>query len=59
MKTYTATYWRSNPQLTNGGYETTRMIEAENKRKAMKIANDISNRTSYGSMTLRDLRETA
>lgn len=28
MKTYIATYYRHNPQLSSGGYQTTRKIEA-------------------------------
>lgn len=27
MKKYIATFWRGNPQLKDGGYETTREIE--------------------------------
>lgn len=30
MHRYSATFWRGNPQLKNGGYETTRTIEAVN-----------------------------
>lgn len=28
MKKYIATFWRGNPQIKDGGYETTREIEA-------------------------------
>lgn len=44
--TYIAKFWRSNPQLKNGGYETTREIQA--RAKARKI----SNQCLYGSMDL-------
>lgn len=57
MKTYTATFWRSNPQLAKGGYETKRTIEAETKREAMRKAQKIEKGTLYGSMTLQALTE--
>lgn len=31
MKTYIATYYRHNPQLSSGGYQTTRKIEQGNE----------------------------
>lgn len=52
MKKYTATYWRSNPQLANGGYETTREIEAKTIASARKKAREIAERSAYGSMEL-------
>lgn len=52
MKKYTATYWRSNPQLANGGYETTREIEAKTIASARKKAREIADRSAYGSMEL-------
>lgn len=52
MKKYTATYWRSNPQLANGGYETTRDIEAKTIASAKKKAREIAERQSYGGMEL-------
>lgn len=52
MKKYTATYWRSNPQLANGGYETTREIEAKTIASARKKAREIAERRAYGSMKL-------
>ena len=57
MKKYKATFWRSNPQLKNGGYETTREIEARNLRSAQKKAREIENTCSYGSMILREVWE--
>ena len=37
MKTYKAKFWRSNPQLKNGGYETERTIEAKTIRSAEAV----------------------
>ena len=37
MKTYIATYYRHNPQLSNGGYQTTRKIEAVSITSARKF----------------------
>ena len=43
MKKYIAKFWRNNPQLANGGYETTRTIEAKTitsaRKKAMELLN--------------------
>ena len=56
MKTYEATFWRGNPQLKNGGYYTTKKIEARTitsaRAKARKMESCV-----YGSMTLRDIKE--
>lgn len=57
MKKYIATYWRYNPQLSNDGYETTRKIEAKTIKSAQKKAQEITEKTRYGSMTLVDLQE--
>lgn len=57
MKKFKATFWRSNPQLTNGGYVTTRTIEAKTIRSARKKANEICAKTLYGSMTLLNIEE--
>lgn len=57
MKTYKATFWRSNPQLKNGGYQTERTIEAETKTEARRMAMKIEKATAYGSMTLQALTE--
>ncbi|MBQ8942476.1 MAG: hypothetical protein IJ062_11635 [Firmicutes bacterium] len=51
MKTYKATFWRGNPQLTNGGYETERIIEAKTIASARKKAREYEN-CIYGTMTL-------
>lgn len=55
MKKYTATYWRSNPQLANGGYETTREIEARTIASARKKAQQLADACRYGSMELRSV----
>lgn len=52
MKKYTATYWRSNPQIANGGYETTREIEAKTIASARKKARELESGCVYGSMEL-------
>lgn len=52
MKKFTATFWRSNPQLANGGYETKRTIEARTIKSAEKKANELASKTSYGGMSL-------
>lgn len=49
MKKYIATFWKGNPQLKNGGYETTREIKATTMSSAKKKAREISD---YGSMIL-------
>ena len=55
MKTYIATFWRSNPQLKNGGYETTREIEARTIASATKKAREIAETCRYGSMELQSV----
>ncbi len=57
MKRFKATFWRSNPQLTNGGYETTRTIEAKTIRSARKKANEICENVNYGGMELLNIEE--
>lgn len=55
MKTYIAIFWRSNPQLKYGGYETTREIEAKTLASATKKAQQYENGCAYGSMTLQQV----
>ena len=57
MKKYKATYWRSNPQFSNGGYETTRIIEAKTAASAKKKAENIQ--VCYGGLPLLDVEEMA
>ena len=52
MKKFIARFWRSNPQLSDGGYETTRTIEAKTLASARKKANEIASSCVYGGMTL-------
>ncbi|MCD8398267.1 MAG: hypothetical protein LUD12_13990 [Lachnospiraceae bacterium] len=51
MKKFTAIFWRGNPQLENGGYETKRTIEAKTIASARKKAKE-KEQCIYGSMTL-------
>ena len=57
MKKYIATFWRGNPQISGGGYETTRKIEAKTIASARKKARDIENACIYGSMSLKNIEE--
>ena len=56
MKKYIATFWRGNPQMKNGGYETTREIEAVSITSARKKARDIEDGCAYGSMSLLSMQ---
>lgn len=56
IKKYTAIFFRANPQLTSGGYQTTRTIEAKTITSARKKARDIESGCIYGGMTLLDVR---
>ena len=51
MKKYIATFWRSNPQIQGGGYETERTIEAKTIASAIRKARDYEN-CLYGSKKL-------
>lgn len=57
MKTYELKFWRSNPQLKNGGYYTTRIIEAKTLVAAKKKAREISLNCVYGSFDLISVEE--
>lgn len=50
MKTYTLTFWRSNPQLKNGGYEMKRTVEARSIVSARKKAREIAEKPGYGGL---------
>lgn len=54
--TYIANFWRSNPQFKNGGYETTREIDATSIQQARAKARKISNQCVYGSMSLLSVK---
>lgn len=56
MKKYIATYYRENPQLKNGGYNTERMIEANTITSARKKAQVIADSCAYGNMILIDVK---
>lgn len=57
MKSFKARFWRHNPQLKNGGYETERIIEAKTIRSAEKKAGEIEAKCLYGRMTLVSIEE--
>lgn len=57
MKTFTAKFWRYNPQLANGGYETERTIEAKTIASARKKAREYEKGCLYGGMYLREVIE--
>lgn len=52
MKEFRITFWRSNPQLSNGGYETTRIVEARTLSSAKKQADKICSSCVYGGMSV-------
>lgn len=54
LKQYIAKFWRGNPQTSTGGYETTREVEAKDKREALKKAKEYED-CVYGTMTLMSL----
>ena len=57
MKTWKCTFWRSNPQLKSGGYETTRTVEAKTRASAEKKAEAKYGDAVYGGMTLLKVEE--
>lgn len=57
MKKWTAVFWRSNPQFSEGGYETKRTVEARTKASAAKKAEKAYGKTVYGSMILLRVEE--
>lgn len=57
MKEFVAVFWRGNPQLKNGGYETERTIEAKTLKAAEKKAKEIEKKVAYGSMSLLRVEE--
>lgn len=52
MKKWKVTLWRGNPQLRNGGYETTREVEAKTESSARKKAEKQFCSCVYGSMSV-------
>lgn len=57
MKKWVVKIFRSNPQISGGGYETTRTVEAKTQRSAWKKAQEICDKMVYGSMTVLDVYE--
>ena len=57
MKKWKCTFWRSNPQSKNGGYETTRIVEARTQASAYKKAEIEYGKPVYGGMSLVKVEE--
>ena len=57
MKNWTVTLWRGNPQLKNGGYTTTRTIEAGTQRSAWRKAEKEFTSCVYGTMRVINVEE--
>lgn len=59
MKTWIGTFWRTNPQFENGGYTTTRSVEAKTEASAKNklIKKYVNCRHAYGSMDLISVKE--
>ena len=51
-RTYTATFWRSNPQLKNGGYYTTKEFQAVSHKAAERQAERYTKGVVYGGLDL-------
>lgn len=51
-RTYIATFWRSNPQLKNGGYFTTKEFQSASLQGATKQAEKYTKDMIYGSLNL-------
>ena len=48
--TFKAKFWRSNPQIKNGGYETVRTYEAKTLKQAEKMVEQSIKNTVYGGL---------
>lgn len=56
MKTWKVTLWRINPQFKDGGYETTRTIEARTQNAAWKKAEkQFCSKCVYGGMMITNV----
>jgi hypothetical protein len=51
-RTYIATFWRSNPQLKNGGYYTTEEFQAMSHKAAERQAKRYTKDMIYGRLNL-------
>lgn len=56
MKKFEAIFWRGNPQLPDGGYETKRQFNAKSYEGAKRQAKK-HEKCLYGSMELLELYE--
>ena len=52
-RTYIATFWRSNPQLKNGGYFTTKEFRSVSLQGATKQAERYAASNMYGGMAVK------
>lgn len=57
MKTYELKFWRGNPQSRNGGYETTRTVEAKNNKELERKIKNLENNVAYGTMECIEVKE--
>lgn len=55
-RTYVATFWRSNLQLKNGGYYTTKEFQSVSLQGATKQAERYAASNMYGGMAARDYK---
>jgi len=56
MKKFEAVFWRGNPQLANGGYETKRTYNAKSLEGAKRQAKK-EEKCLYGTMELQEIYE--
>lgn len=54
-RTYIATFWRSNPQLKNGGYFTTKEFQSISLQGATKQAERFAADNVYGGMAVKNV----
>lgn len=52
---YIATFWRSNPQLKNGGYFTTKKFQSVSLQGATKQAEKYAASNVYGGMAVKSV----
>lgn len=54
-RTYIVTFWRSNPQLKNGGYFTTKEFQSVSLQGATKQAEKYAASIMYGGMAVKSV----
>lgn len=54
-RTYVATFWRSNPQLKNGGYFITKEFQSVSLQGATKQAERYTASNVYGGMAVKSV----